>query len=136
MYNIKASVYFVTIQCNCHLWIKFNGFFQAGVYWKTDGYGGSWVEEAEKTADEKELIELWKQAKYVELRQEFNGGYEVKSTRQVQIRQLLGFSANKFAKLREIIEKHKHSKILIFNEFVDGAVAISHYLQKYGHHLR
>ena len=107
--------------------------FVRGDRWERGGerYGNSCDKEGLKE-DQNKMVQLWKKGMYFQLRQEMDPKYDIENTRQIQIRNLFGFSEGKWAQLKTIVEENKNSKILIFNEFVEGAALISFYLKKLG----
>jgi superfamily II DNA or RNA helicase len=86
--------------------------------------------------DQKKMVELWKKGTYFTLHQEMDKDYDIESTRQIQIRNLFGFSDGKWLKLQEIMKENENKKILIFNEFVEGAALIGYYLKKLGYNSK
>ena len=76
-----------------------------------------------------EMIEDWEECMFNELQEAINGEMpDYISSRQIRQRTLFAYAESKFDTLAKILDRHKDSKILIFNEFVFGAEAIRYYL--------
>jgi len=79
-----------------------------------------------------ELLELWAEHPWTVLR---NAGRKedkqvrLEEPRDVPVRHLAYYAEGKWLLLRSIMDRHKDSKVLVFNEFVEGAKVIAKYIQ-------
>lgn len=105
--------------------MKLKAEFQTGQHLPSGYY---FSQDSKDEATEK-LIGLWKEHDWTLLREELRGEeIEMSEPRDVPARHIAFYASGKFRMLKEIIDKHVHSKVLVFNEYVEGAKVLKMFI--------